>query len=45
MFRLMKPNLSQTSGSSYDSNFMEFKKDVQYILQADVIIQKDDNVS
>jgi hypothetical protein len=36
---------SRTSGSAYDSNFMEFKKNVQYILQADVIVQKDDNVT
>lgn len=32
-----------TSGSSYDSNFMEFKKNVQYLIEISAVIEKDTN--
>lgn len=34
-----------TSGSSYDSNFIQLKANTQYILQVDAIVQKDTNTS
>jgi hypothetical protein len=36
---------NQTSGSSYDSNFIELKANVQYILQMDSVIIKDPTVT
>jgi len=36
---------NRTSGSGYDSNFIALKSNVQYILQSDSIIIKDNNVT
>lgn len=37
-----KDQFLASSGSSYDSNFMELKANVQYILQVSAVIEKDD---
>jgi hypothetical protein len=40
-----RSQFNKTSGSSYDSNFIELKSNVQYILQTDSIIIKNSNVT